>query len=152
MGNQLLTARKLVEEGIRVVVAEHGHYDHHKDAEIHLSRLLPPFDQATSALHDDVMARGLNVVVVVVSEFGRTTRVNRDLGREHWPYSNSMLLFGQGIPRGEVLGAVRPNGEIFGQASALRADYLAETFLRMLGFERVNVRTGQIFPFLNALV
>jgi uncharacterized protein (DUF1501 family) len=65
------------------------------------------FDQGISALVEDIYARGLDrdVSVVVWGEFGRTPKVNKDAGRDHWAPVNGALLFGGGMRVGQVIGS-----------------------------------------------
>jgi hypothetical protein len=105
--DQLLIARRLVEAGARCVTVAYGFWDTHGDNFGHLRRHLPPFDQGISALVEDVYARGLSqdVSVVVWGEFGRTPKINKDAGRDHWPRVNSCLLAGGGMRVGQVIGS-----------------------------------------------
>jgi uncharacterized protein (DUF1501 family) len=68
---------------------------------------LPPLDQGLSALLDDLQQRGLldETLVVAVGEFGRTPRINKDAGRDHWGMCQSALLAGGGVRGGQVYGA-----------------------------------------------
>jgi uncharacterized protein (DUF1501 family) len=68
--------------------------------------LLPKLDGCLSALLTDLEERGLldQTLVVAAGEFGRTPRINRDGGRDHWAGVNSMLLAGGGIKRGHIFG------------------------------------------------
>jgi uncharacterized protein (DUF1501 family) len=69
--------------------------------------LLPPADQAFSALIDDLEARGLleSTLVIALAEFGRTPRINKSAGRDHWPDCFSVVLAGGGIVGGATHGA-----------------------------------------------
>jgi hypothetical protein len=143
IGDGLLTCRKLVESGARVLIMDWGHFDQHYQLERHLRRLLPPFDKALSALIEDVEARGLKVVIGVVSEFGRTPRINNTNGRDHHPHSNSMLLYenetGSRTPKGIAIGRTRDtDGEIIGPASDARR--LGDTFMHKLGYGKFHIR------------
>ena len=73
---------------------------------------LPQLDMALSTLLDDLQERGLfdSTLVVVMGEFGRTPRVNKDAGRDHYPNAGSVLLAGAGIRRGVVIGATDRTG------------------------------------------
>jgi uncharacterized protein DUF1501 len=105
--DQLLAARRLVEAGARVVTVAYGFWDTHGNNFGYLRQHLPLFDQGVSALVQDVYARGLgqDVSVVVWGEFGRTPRINKDAGRDHWPRVNGALLFGGGMRVGQVIGS-----------------------------------------------
>jgi hypothetical protein len=105
--DQLLIARRLVEAGARCVSLGYGFWDTHEGNFSHLRQYLPLFDQGISALVKDIYARGLDreVTVVVWGEFGRTPRINREAGRDHWARVNSALLSGGGMRVGRVIGS-----------------------------------------------
>jgi hypothetical protein len=105
--DQLLTARRLIEAGVRCVTVAYGFWDTHGGNFRHLRQNLPVFDCGISALIEDLRQRGLerDVSVIVWGEFGRTPRINKDAGRDHWAPVNCALLAGGGIPAGQALGA-----------------------------------------------
>ena len=105
--DQLLIARRLVEAGARCVSLGYGFWDTHGGNFSHLRQHLPLFDQGISALVEDLCARGLDrdVTVVVWGEFGRTPKINKDAGRDHWARVNSVILSGGGMKVGQVIGA-----------------------------------------------
>ncbi len=105
--DQLLIARRLVEAGARCVSLGYGFWDTHGGNFSHLRQHLPLFDQGISALVEDIYARGLDreVTVVVWGEFGRTPRINKNAGRDHWARVNSVILSGGGMKVGQVIGA-----------------------------------------------
>jgi hypothetical protein len=73
---------------------------------------LPNFDRAISALLDDLQERGLleTTLVAVITEFGRTPKINKTAGRDHYPRAGNVLLAGAGIRGGAVIGATDRNG------------------------------------------
>jgi hypothetical protein len=106
-----LTARRLIEAGARVVTVNYSKWDWHggsyntifnRQREDH-----PVFDKALSALVEDLHERGLDkdVTVGVWGEFGRTPKVNKQAGRDHWPSVSFALLSGGGMNNGQVIGA-----------------------------------------------
>lgn len=105
--DQLLAARRLVESGVRCVTVAYGFWDTHGGNFNWLRQRLPLFDQGISALIEDIYARGLDkdVTVVVWGEFGRTPKINKDAGRDHWARVNSALVAGGGMRMGQVIGA-----------------------------------------------
>jgi len=105
--DQLLIARRLVEAGARCVSVAYGFWDTHGQNFRYLKKHLPLFDQGISALVEDIHARGLDrdVTVVVWGEFGRTPKINKDAGRDHWARVNSALLSGGGMRVGQVIGS-----------------------------------------------
>ena len=111
--DQLLQARRLVEAGVRVVTVAYGFWDTHGQNFKYLKQHLPLFDTGISALIEDIYARGLDrdVTVCVIGEFGRTPKINKDAGRDHWPRVNSAILAGGGMRVGRVLGATDKFGD-----------------------------------------
>lgn len=131
-GKSLLTCRRLVEAGVRIVQcqAEYrlkpetgvtSNWDDHS-VNSHLFNAyrekLPSFDQSVSALIEDLYSRGLNerVLFIFCGEFGRTPRIaNQDRsgrpGRDHWPRAMSVFLSGGGLKMGQIIGATNRRGE-----------------------------------------
>jgi hypothetical protein len=97
--DQLLIARRLVEAGVRVVTVAYGFWDTHGNNFAHLKKHLPLFDQGISALVADLHERGLadDCTLVVWGEFGRTPKINKDAGRDHWAPVQSVLVSGGGM-------------------------------------------------------
>jgi hypothetical protein len=105
-GQSCLLARRLVERDVRFVTVNYGGWDHHAQIWNSLNRKLPEFDQGFSALIEDLDQRGLlaTTLVVGMGEFGRSPRVNKDAGRDHWGPAASLLFAGAGARGGLVLG------------------------------------------------
>jgi hypothetical protein len=105
-GQMFLTARRLIEAGVRVVTFDWGGWDTHGDNFNHLRRQLPQLDKAMSALLTDLSERGLDkdVTVVMWGEFGRTPRVNSGAGRDHWSRVAMGFLAGGGMRLGQAIG------------------------------------------------
>lgn len=171
-GQQCLMARRLVEAGVEIITTEfdgplcgrvanwddHAVNHHVFDA---LQFRAPTFDQAVSALIEEVYSRGLDrrVLVVVTGEFGRTPRISHvassgegvasapagivQPGRDHWPRAGSMLFAGGGIRTGQVIGATDPRGEAPIARPVSPEDFLA-TLYRHLG---IDYRTASIRDF-----
>lgn len=113
-GQSLLLARRLVEHGVSFVGVHFNHMTkcdgwdtHQKNFEALGEELLPLLDQGLSALIDDLKTCGLlnETLVVTMGEFGRTPRVNKDGGRDHWGHCSSVLWAGGGVRGGNVVGA-----------------------------------------------
>jgi hypothetical protein len=162
-GQQCLMARRLVEAGVDVVATEFdgplcarvSNWDDHA-VNHHVFEAIkhraPFFDQAVSALIEDIYERGLDrrVMVVVTGEFGRTPRISYvassgggvasrskgtvQPGRDHWPRANSMLFAGGGIRTGQVIGATDRLGEDPIERRVGPGDFLA-TVYHHLGIE-----------------
>jgi uncharacterized protein (DUF1501 family) len=115
LGQSLLLARRLVESGVRLVNVNDkihngqlANWDSHENNFGRLKNdLLPPADQAFSALIEDLDQRGLlgTTLVIALAEFGRTPRINGQVGRDHWPDCFSAVLAGGGVKGGYVHGA-----------------------------------------------
>ncbi len=106
-GAMFLTARRLVEAGVRVVTFDWGSWDTHGNNFGHLRQQLPKLDQALSALIQDLYDRGRfdDVTIVMWGEFGRTPRVNSGAGRDHWPRLSMGFLAGGGLRLGQAIGS-----------------------------------------------
>jgi len=104
---QFLAARRLVEAGVRCVTLSFSFWDYHGGNFANCRANLPDLDQGVSALVEDLHDRGMadDVTVVVWGEFGRTPRINKDAGRDHWPNVSCALLAGGGLKTGRVIGA-----------------------------------------------
>jgi hypothetical protein len=168
-GQQCLMARRLVEAGVDLVTTtfdgplcgrvanwdDHAVNHHVFDA---LRHRAPFYDQAVSALIEDVYARGLNrrVLVIVTGEFGRTPRISYvassgggvasapagtvQPGRDHWPRANSMIWAGGGIPTGQVIGATDARGEDVTDHRAGPQDFLATIYQHLgIDYRRVTI-------------
>jgi hypothetical protein len=117
-GTQLLLARRLVEAGVGFVEVALGYWDTHGPATVlgfpHMrNKLCPMLDQSLSALIEDLHQRGLekDVVVIVWCEFGRSPRINKDAGRDHWLPAMSAVIAGGGLKMGQVIGSTDSRGE-----------------------------------------
>ena len=112
--DQFLMARRLVESGVRCVTLSFGSWDRHHSNFKRLPEQLDKFDQGITALVADLHERGLNedVSVVAWGEFGRTPRINKDAGRDHWPQVSCCLLAGGGMRTGQVIGSTNRLGEV----------------------------------------
>lgn len=106
-GQRLLMARRLVESGVRLVTLTYGGWDMHQQITSGIKRQMPPLDRALAVLIDDLSERGMldETLVMVSSEFGRTPKINKDAGRDHWAKVFSVMLAGGGIKGGLVYGA-----------------------------------------------
>jgi hypothetical protein len=108
IGQCALLARRLVEAGCRFIGISHGSWDTHTDNfASHEKALVPPTDRAFATLVSDLDERGMldETLVVMMGEMGRTPRINKDAGRDHWSQCQTVILAGGGIKRGAVIGA-----------------------------------------------
>jgi Protein of unknown function (DUF1501) len=113
LNDQFLAARRLVEAGVRCVSIGYGRWDYHGANFTQLKSYLPMLDAAVSSLVQDIHDRGMqdDVSVIVWGEFGRTPKINKDAGRDHWPRANFALLAGGGMKMGQVIGSTNKFGE-----------------------------------------
>src|SRR5438105_5634442 len=102
--------------------------------------LCPQFDVTFAALLDDLEQRGLTseTLVVVIGEFGRTPRINKLAGRDHWGHVFSFALAGAGIRGGQVFGASDKNGA-YPASDPVRPHDLTATLFHLLGIEPQGV-------------
>lgn len=135
-GRQCLTARRLLEAGVPVVKVARGFWDsHHDNFESH-RELVPDFDRVFSALLTDLDERGLlaSTLVIVLSEFGRTPIINKDVGRDHYAAAWSCVLAGAGIRNGTVYGKTDDEGKSVLDGEANAGD-LAATIYKAAGID-----------------
>lgn len=112
LGRHLLLARRLLEAGVTFVKVTSYGWDTHGDNFNGHASLVPKFDRPFAALIEDLAERGMldRVLVIAMSEFGRTPRINGHLGRDHWPEAWSVAMAGRGIKPGAVVGKTNPLG------------------------------------------
>jgi len=135
-GQSMLLARRLVENGVRFVTVNYGGWDHHGKIFEALDKKLPEFDKAVSALIEDLDGRGMfdDTLLVVMGEFGRGPKINKDAGRDHWGQAASLLFAGAGVKRGFVLGKTDKHGAFATQRPVSPAD-VAYTILDAMGID-----------------
>jgi hypothetical protein len=112
-GQSCLLARRLIEAGVRFVTVSNSGWDTHTDNFNALKkRAVPPVDQALPALFVDLQERGLldTTLVVWLTDFGRTPKINSAGGRDHWASAGFAVFAGAGIPGGAVLGRTDEEG------------------------------------------
>lgn len=162
-GQRMLMARRLVEGGVRFVSLTYGGWDMHSNIRSGIERQVPAFDQAYAALITDLDRRGMldKTLVMVTTEFGRTPKINKDAGRDHWPRVFSVAFAGGGFKRGLVYGASDATGSE-PDADPLTVENMAATVFHQLGVDPVKklmapgnrpidiVRGGQPVPELLA--
>jgi len=129
----LLVARRLVEAGVRCVTLGYGRWDYHGDNFGQCKKRLPILDQGVSALIQDLHDRGLDqdVSVVVWGDFGRTPRINKEGGRDHWAPVSCALLAGGGMRHGQVIGSTTPDGGYADERPIHYKDVMATLYQRM---------------------
>lgn len=140
--DQLLMARRLVEAGARCVTLSYGRWDSHgKNFDLvrdHGTKL----DHCITALVEDLEARGMlnDVTVIAWGEFGRTPRINKEAGRDHWPQVSCALIAGGGLKTGQAIGSTNRLGEF----AANRPVTFGEIFATLWHALGVNPETTTI--------
>jgi hypothetical protein len=135
-GQSCLLARRLVEAGVTFVTVNYAGWDHHAKIFSNLDKKLPEFDQGFSMLVTDMHERGLldDTLVACFGEFGRTPKINKDEGRDHWGPAASLLFAGAGVKPGQVIGATDDTGASVTTRPIRPAD-VAYTMLASLGID-----------------
>ncbi|HEV3121809.1 MAG TPA: DUF1501 domain-containing protein, partial [Isosphaeraceae bacterium] len=134
LGQGCLLARRLVEAGVRFVTVTDGGWDTHTDNFKSLSqRLLPRLDTALASLLQDLSDRGLldSTLVVCLSDFGRTPKVNPSAGRDHWATASVALLAGAGLKTGLTVGETNALAEQPTEAPYFTEDLAATIYDRL---------------------
>jgi hypothetical protein len=140
-GQSVLMARRLVEAGVRFVTVHYDcvdgySWDSHRNSDDVRHRLLPTFDQAYSALIEDLEARGLlaETLVVALGEMGRAPKPNAAWGRDHWSQVFPAVLAGAGVRGGIVHGETNRHAAEVVEAPTSPED-LAATIYHALGID-----------------
>jgi len=105
---------------------------------IHTWPMMGSLDQALSALIDDLHHRGLleETLLCIVTEFGRTPKINERKGRDHWTHAFSFAFAGAGVPGGQVVGSTDKDGGYITSSQAYTIDDYAATIYEKLGIDR----------------
>ena len=137
--DQFLMARRLIEAGVRCVTLSFGSWDRHGANFSRLPTQLAKPDQGITALVQDIHDRGLqdDVSVVAWGEFGRTPKINKSAGRDHWPRVSCGLLAGGGMRTGQVIGSTNRLGEVPKDRPVHYQNVFA-TLYRQLGIDPAN--------------
>ncbi|NQV25126.1 MAG: DUF1501 domain-containing protein [Rhodopirellula sp.] len=154
-GQTLLMSRRLVEAHIPLITVNWSklnadQWDTHSRNYPRLRTMLPPFDQALATFLEDLDTRGLldSTLVVCLGEFGRTPKINKDAGRDHWPDCYSMLLAGGGVARGQIFGESNRSAA-YPIANDVAPWDIAATMFHLKGINPrtlINNRQGQPLP------
>jgi uncharacterized protein (DUF1501 family) len=114
----------------------YGGWDHHDNSRAGISNQMPSFDQAYAALIRDLSARGMldSTLVLVTTEFGRTPKINKNGGRDHYPKVFSIVMAGGGVKQGYVHGSTDPTGTDPDESPLTVPDFAA-TVYNLLGVD-----------------
>ena len=140
-GQSVLLARRLVEAGVRFVTVYHspgivGWDTHEQNFKLLRESLLPTTEQTLPTLIHDLEARGLldETLVVWTGEFGRTPKINKNAGRDHWPQCYTLLMAGGGLKRGFVYGA-SDSAAAYPKDNPCSPDDIAATMFYCMGID-----------------
>jgi len=135
-GAQALLARRLIEADVRFVLLSYSAWDHHANIFPACDKALPGFDKAVAALLRDMSERGLlkDTLVAMYGDFGRTSKINKDNGRDHWGNAGVMLFAGAGVRGGQVIGETDERGE-YVLERPIRPPEVAATIYHALGID-----------------
>lgn len=150
LGQHMLVARNMLEAGVRFVKVGSYGWDTHGDNFNASATLVPKFDRAFAAIVEDLAATGLldQTLVIAMSEFGRTPRINGHVGRDHWPEAWSIAMAGCGVKAGAVIGATNDKGT-FVQGKGHDIGDVFHTWFHALGIDTHKVEynnNGQPLP------
>jgi uncharacterized protein (DUF1501 family) len=142
-GQRLLLARRLVEAGVPFITIHDGGWDHHTNLFKTLSKRLPTWDASVAALIGDLANRGMldETLVIALGEFGRTPKINKDAGRDHWSNAMSVLFAGGGTPGGQIVGATDAKG-FAAVERVLAPENFASTIYTKLGIDPSKMLYG----------
>ena len=138
-GQHCLLARRLIENDITFVQLRHSNYDtHNENFNFHLEQL-GEFDKPFATLVADLADRGLleHTLIVVLSEFGRTPKINRYYGRDHWGTAWSVCMGGARVQPGAVIGTTNKNGTEVSDRE-VDAGHLFHTYLQAVGLDSTS--------------
>lgn len=127
LGQGCLLAKRLVENGVRVIEVVAGGFDMHIGLDNALQGRIPALDKALTALIEDLEAAGLldSTLIAVNTDFGRTPTINMNAGRDHYPAAYSTMLAGGGIVGGQVYGSTDKMGKKVKNNPVEPADFIA---------------------------
>lgn len=136
LGRHMLIGRRMLEAGVRFVKVNSYGWDTHGDNFNAHASLMPKFDRAFSAVIRDLEARGMlkDVLVIAMSEFGRTPRINGSQGRDHWPEAWSVAMAGAGLKPGLIHGETDAEG-VFCKTKGHDIGDLFHTWFAALGID-----------------
>ena len=153
-GQRLLLARRLSEVGVSFVTVYNGGWDHHtKIFQDGFKKKINTVDLGMSALINDLHERGQldNTLVLLLGEFGRTPKINKDAGRDHWPHAMSVLVAGAGVPAGQVIGETDVKGYYASDKIYSPEDFACSIYTKM-GINPkmiLHTNTGRPLPIVN---
>ena len=153
-GQRLLLARRLAGVGVSFVTVYNGGWDHHTNIfKEPFRKKVERIDTGMAALINDLHDRGQldSTLVLLLGEFGRTPKINKDVGRDHWPHAMSVLVAGAGVPPGQVIGSTDVKGYYASDRIYSPEDFACSLYTKM-GIDPHKIlytNTGRPFSIVN---
>lgn len=153
-GQRLLLARRLAGVGVSFVTVYNGGWDHHTNIfKEPFRKKVDLVDTGMAALINDLHERGQldSTLVLLLGEFGRTPKINKDVGRDHWPHAMSVLVAGAGVPPGQVIGSTDVKGYYASDRIYSPEDFACSLYTKM-GIDPHKIlytNTGRPLPIVN---
>ncbi len=137
LGQQMLQARRLCEAGCGFVNISYGGWDMHGNIKKSMDSRGPQLDRAIAALVEDMSQRGVDqkILLVVTGEFGRTPKINRNAGRDHWAPLSTLALAGGGLTMGQTVGESAEKVDV-PKSNPISPQDLMATVFHVLGLDR----------------
>ncbi len=137
LGQQMLLARRLCEAGCGFVTIHYGGWDMHGNILRAMNGRGPEVDRAVATFVEDIFQRGLGdrILLVITGEFGRTPRINRNAGRDHWAPLSTLALAGGGLRMGQTVGESMPKADV-PKTKPIHPQDLMATIFHVLGIPR----------------
>ncbi|MAT16098.1 MAG: hypothetical protein CMJ46_12615, partial [Planctomyces sp.] len=137
VSQSLLLGVRLLESGCRFVTVTSQGWDTHLDNFTGHKKLLPPLDAGLTAAMTALKEKGLldRTLVVAMGEFGRTPKINQNMGRDHYPRANWCLMAGGGVQPGQLIGATDANGSGPTEDTDIHPDDLGASIFHALGID-----------------
>ena len=153
-GQRLMLARRLAGVGVSFVTVYNGGWDHHTNIfKEPFRKKVDLVDTGMAALINDLHDRGQldSTLVLLLGEFGRTPKINKDVGRDHWPHAMSVLVAGAGVPPGQVIGSTDVKGYYASDRIYSPEDFACSLYTKM-GIDPHKIlytNTGRPLPIVN---
>ena len=155
----LLLATRLIEKGVSFVTVTNQGWDTHLDNFKGHLRLMPPFDAGLAAAVTALKEKGLleRTLVVAMGEFGRTPKINENVGRDHYPAANWCMLTGGGVKKAQLIGATDKDGVRSTEDPAIKPDDIGASIFNSLGIDHHTeyvTKTGRpqsLIPYGNVI-
>lgn len=137
LGQSLLLATRLLASGVRFVTVTNQGWDTHLDNFKGHQRLMPPMDAGFAAVLNALSEKGLldRTLVVCMGEFGRTPKINANVGRDHYPRANWCMMAGGGVKPGQLIGATNEAGTAASDSTDIQPDDLGASIFHALGID-----------------